>query len=123
MNEKLLNEYKDTLSAVLGIKCEVTLRFDYIKKCSGLHHRNVEEKTSVITLNHYFRLERLLSTLGHEMAHVQQWDSGDMVQTSEFGRIYKGEVFEDMRTIPHDMRPWEVDAYTMELKIAESLKY
>lgn len=55
-------------------------------------------------------LEEMITSLAHEMIHVWQVERGDL-----HGSLWKGH---DMRSLPYEMRPWELEAFAQQKAIA-----
>lgn len=66
----------------------------------------------IIHLN--YNIFTILSTVAHEIIHVEQWEKGDLVEIDN-KTIWKGE---DHTFTDYDNRPWEVDAFKREKDLA-----
>lgn len=58
--------------------------------------------------------------LSHEMIHVKQMESGDFIQSSNDGFIYKGKTYYYSK-IPYNQRPQEIDAFNKQAKTLHEL--
>lgn len=58
--------------------------------------------------------------LAHELTHAKQYASGQMVDTTVDKVLWEGKSY-DLRKIKYWDRPWEVEAYGMEVCLVNSL--
>ena len=64
-----------------------------------------------VFLNPNSSLEEMITSLAHEMIHVWQVERGDLN-----GSLWKEH---DMRSLPYEMRPWELEAFANQERIAK----
>lgn len=64
-----------------------------------------------VFLNPNSSLEEMITSLAHEMIHVWQVERGDL-----HGSLWKGH---DLRSLPYEMRPWELEAFANQDQIAK----
>lgn len=55
--------------------------------------------------------ERQQLVLAHEMVHARQFVYHDLQHREDFCYVWKGKVFEDIRSIPYVNRQWEREAF------------
>jgi hypothetical protein len=64
-----------------------------------------------VFLNPNCSLEDMIVSLAHEMIHVWQVERGDFS-----GNLWKGQ---DLRSVPYEMRPWELEAFGNQEAVAK----
>lgn len=70
-----------------------------------------ENSIVCVFLNPDSSLEQMIVSLAHEMIHVWQVERGDLV-----GSLWKGH---DLRAVPYEMRPWELEAFGSQEEVAK----
>jgi hypothetical protein len=76
-----------------------------------------------INIEDSLNLEDTLSILAHEMTHVKQYVTGQLLYDSSNPQIsiWEGVRYDD-NEIPYDKQPWEIDALEQEIALLEQLK-
>jgi len=69
-----------------------------------------ENSIVCVFLNPNSSLEEMIISLAHEMVHVWQVERGDFS-----GNLWKGQ---DLRTVPYEWRPWELEAFGNQESVA-----
>lgn len=70
-----------------------------------------ENSIVCVFLNPNSSLEEMIVSLAHEMIHVWQVERGDFR-----GNLWKGQ---DLRSVPYEMRPWELEAFGNQEAVAK----
>ena len=80
----------------------------------------LEERPSdfIIRLEENSTDEEVLITLAHELVHVQQYASGKLKQYMRGGYRFKNDIYPN--EYPYMLRPWEIEADTMEKDLYDS---
>jgi len=77
-----------------------------------------EDREFTIRIDVSLPLNEMISTILHEMVHVQQFLSGKLKQPQPGKAVYK-RVDNDWEMDYND-RPWEIEAHTKEKQLAEA---
>ena len=82
-----------------------------------------QEHAYMVLVSKTFRASEFKMVMSHEMAHLDQYESGDLIQI-DLGLemvIYKGDTIKYV-DVPYDNRPHEKDAYKQEDHIYKELE-
>jgi len=76
-----------------------------------------------INIDDSLNLEDTLSILAHEMTHVKQYATGQLLYDSANPHIsiWEGKRYDDNKT-PYAKQPWEIDAVAQEVALLKQLK-
>ena len=70
-----------------------------------------DDRTMIlIRLNKRLAEEDYILTLSHEMIHVYQYYSGDLIRHGRQNFTWKGTYYKNILKLPHAKRPWEIEA-------------
>ena len=103
------------------VKIKIVLKSMTKLKCRG-QASQLTSKSYRILLESGLKARALISTLAHEMIHLNQWLTGKMVDLEgaryrvKWGkRIYKS-------TLAYRKHPWEIEAHGKEQALAEQFR-
>ena len=126
--KKLLLEASRFYSEQLDMEKDIVISYDFkmpsrFRIYHGLASQNKKNKNIyqvVIMMNH--NEYSLLSTLAHEMIHIKQMTSGDlMIDHEQNKRYWKGV---DHTYTKYEDQPWEIEAFKNESRLTKNfLKY
>ena len=113
---KLKNTQNMTINLIVGFPDKYTLTQGYVNDKTANYNRltgDKEEIDMVIYLNH--NKYSILETVAHEMIHVKQFNSGDLV-VSKRRKIWKSV---DHTKTSYKKSPWEIEAFDQEQALAD----
>ena len=62
-----------------------------------------------------------IDVISHEIIHMQQYISGDLIYNKDGNVNWKGEII-DLKSSEYDKRPWESDAFSRQIKLSNSIE-
>lgn len=62
-----------------------------------------------------------IDVISHEIIHMQQYISGDLIYNKDGNVNWKGDVI-DLKSSEYDKRPWESDAFSRQRKLSDSIE-
>ena len=77
-----------------------------------------EDREFTIRIDISLPLNEMISTILHEMVHVQQFLSGKLKQPQPGKAVYKRVDYD--WEMDYNDRPWEIEAHTKEKQLAEA---
>ena len=77
-----------------------------------------EDREFTIRIDVSLPLDEMISTILHEMVHVQQFLSGKLKQPQPGKAVYKRVDYD--WEMDYNDRPWEIEAHTKEKQLAEA---
>ncbi len=77
-----------------------------------------EDREFTIRIDVSLPLNEMISTILHEMVHVQQFLSGKLKQPKPGKAVYKRVDYD--WEMDYNKRPWEIEAHTKEKQLAEA---
>ena len=71
-----------------------------------------------IYVDRTLRRDRMFRVLAHELIHIQQYESGRLIETDRDSIvIWEGRTY-DMRQVKHEDRPWEIEAHRGDYRLS-----
>ncbi len=102
------------------INVEVGLEEDMGRAVGFMHEEDDDEFNIIISQAILQDLEELIVTITHECIHIKQYLRKEVRDISVDKKIWKGELF-DTRKVNYKDCPWEIEAYFLQLPVANSV--
>lgn len=116
----VVTAYAEAAYSELGLEAEVIITATPARVKARNYVTRVQGKY-FIYLDTGQRESKIITVITHEMIHIQQYETGRLIQISEYLVSFDAEKYY-LLEVPHEQRPWEIEANRLGRRLERTIR-